>query len=826
MKMKKFQFLCKITKNNLKRNKIHTFLTILSTIFCITLIFSLGNYFYSSIYNSYYSTLYSSGKWLYMYTHLSGNLGEQLAKLAPVENTTIKSTVASKQLSEDYEIELVNYSNFDLCPGYLYQGRYPQNENEVIVSREFIARTNYQINDTINLSLHDIEDNQEKNYTFQITGISQFSGYRKENRSMADYIIRLSSQRTSQYVVYVAPKQMSKNTLDSINKQLGNDLTGAGMNDSVMWNQYIGEPSYNIKIYDITLVFLMIFLIGVMSITIHNQFVVSFKQRKHYYGLMSSMGATKSDMRILAVFEATFYTIVGLVLGLLVGYFATKAIYDMTIDIYLKDNFSSFPSPFLISVPLCLIISLLVICTIYVSSLLALRRTYKESIIDLIKSTMTIKNKNSDFSTILFHKKPIWLLLGFRYPLFDKRKYISVIATLIFTVSFFNISTYYFSVNDQYQKQLDDSDNIKILLKHIDLNNPEYRIEDVIDTLNTYNSENENYLFMNGISMGRLREISFDTMITDKYKESFGTLSEENINITFIGVDEENFKDVTNMDQPLLINKKVKIHGIRDEEIVPIFKEDMLKLQFVNSYIVNDSFHYETTDMDIVVDNELSLEDFHIKGLSDTLLKDDYITACIIIAPYQYLIDMNAHYQHMENNDIYFEYVMHTKQHDKLIDEIRHSKVMEYILDIDNPLQQQNKSFSDYLVEILTLLVFIVCIANLGVVITSNNVERKRDFALFQSLGMNLNEIKKLIYIENICLILIAILISIPIILISEGILYYFKFTILTHFTPTYHIFLMMCLGLVFVCILASEIIFRKMKKSSIILALKENTFY
>src|SRR5699024_5100735 len=111
------------------------------------------------------STLYSSGKWLYMYTHLSGNLGEQLAKLAPVENTTIKSTVASKQLSEDYEIELVNYSNFDLCPGYLYQGRYPQNENEVIVSREFIARTNYQINDTINLSLHDIEDNQEKNYT-------------------------------------------------------------------------------------------------------------------------------------------------------------------------------------------------------------------------------------------------------------------------------------------------------------------------------------------------------------------------------------------------------------------------------------------------------------------------------------------------------------------------------------------------------------------------------------------------------------------------------------------------------------------------------------
>ena len=244
--------------------------------------------------------------------------------------------------------------------------------------------------------------------------------------------------------------------------------------------------------------------------------------------------------------------------------------------------------------------------------------------------------------------------------------------------------------------------------------------------------------------MGRLREISFDTMITDKYKESFGTLSEENINITFIGVNEENFKDVTNMDQPLLINKKVKIHGIRDEEIVPIFKEDMLKLQFVNSYIVNDSFHYETTDMDIVVDNELSLEDFHIKSLSDTLLKDDYITACIIIAPYQYLIDMNAHYQHMENNDIYFEYVMHTKQHDKLIDEIRHSKVMEYILDIDNPLQQQNKSFSDYLVEILTLLVFIVCIANLGVVITSNNVERKRDFALFQSLGMNLNQIKKL----------------------------------------------------------------------------------
>ena len=825
MPMKKNRFLLKITLANLKKNKVHTIFTVISTVLCIILIFALSHYFYTSIYNDYNFAVSSNGSWLYQYTDMSDALETKLSKIVTVKQTTVEGLYGSYQLNDEYMIELLNYSDFELCPQYIYQGRHPQNDQEALVSRQFIEETGHQIGDMLSLTYQDADTQETKNCELEIVGIMQFRGTRTDTGLTIDKIIRLSQEPTSMYTVYVATEQMDEATMNRVEGCLYGDTTGASLNNYVVARQYLGEPVYNIDAFDMTILIVIAFLFFVMFITIYNQFLVTLKHRKHYYGLLLSMGANHKHLKIVTVLESFFYALIGIFIGLIVGYYATKMLYDITTDIYLKTSFNSFPAPFITSPEICIIISLMIIVIMNISTLSALKKIYRENIVDLIKENVQHKKRHSKTQTILLKSKKTWLSLGLRYPRLEKGKYLSVIITMILSISFFNIASYYFNVQDQYKDQKNDSDNIKVILKHYDPNNPDYDYQKVIEKLNQYNPDNRNLVQIDGIDLGELRNFDND-VFTEEYKEAFGVPERENISLSFTGVDETLFKDVTGQDQPIFLNRKIKNNGIRNEEDIPIFKEGVIPIEMINSYIVEDEFFYERQTLNIYAKGMYTFEDFEIRDMNEDYLSDDNHLSIEVLAPYDVLIQYNQQYQHLENNLMNIEYKMYTNQHEELIEMIESDKELsDYILAIDNPLEESSKTFLQYFVEILTIFIFLVCLANLGIVISSNIVERSQDYAVLKSLGIKYQDMKKMIYTENILLSVIALCLSMPIVFGIEGWMFYFKFTDLHRFIPSYQVFLSMTLALIIMSILISEIILRTINKDSIISSVDKSMY-
>ena len=125
--------------------------------------------------------------------------------------------------------------------------------------------------------------------------------------------------------------------------------------------------------------------------------------------------------------------------------------------------------------------------------------------------------------------------------------------------------------------------------------------------------------------------------------------------------------------------------------------------------------------------------------------------------------------------------------------------------------------------KIITYLSFTVCIINLAIIIVFNAYERQNDYAILQSLGIKNHDLKKMIFFENLCLVIIALVISIPMIIFIEGILFYYQYTYLNIFKPSYYTMLFMAVLVVIIALLATLLLYQMIKKKSIIEKIKGN---
>ena len=465
----------------------------------------------------------------------------------------------------------------------------------------------------------------------------------------------------------------------------------------------------------------------------------------------------------------------------------------------------------------------IVIMMIWICAFLALRKINKEPVLDLMKSVYSVPTRKSKRS-LLMNAKHAWLSLGLRYPVLDKRKYISIVLTLIFTISFFNISSYFLSVYDQHDKQMNNQDHISVNFT-VDFNSNNEHLEDFIDKLNQYNPGN-NSLELVSIDMGQLYTIDTHNLSKD-YIQYFGYPQTSNVHVSFCGVEDALFESVTHQKEPVFLNKKVKLFDVRNEKEMEIFNKGYVETSFVNHYHIDDDFYREFVNMKILANGTYSFPQFKINNYDDyESLRNEDILSLNVVAPISYLIDKHNELTHLPDH-MMMSYKMYTDDLNDLAQQIENDQSLTTrILSITNPMSENTKSFSDYMVTILTIFIFIVCVMNLGVVLMSNVFERQKDYALYQSLGMDQHQLKKMIYTENILLVISAILISLPIVVLGEGYIYYYIFVTLQRFIPSYTIFFMMCLVLIVMCIIVSEIIYRKCHRISIIDMMKKDQVY
>lgn len=402
----------KLTIKHLKMNKKRTVVTIIGVILSTALMVGIGLLF--STFREYLidETIGYSGDY-----HTEFSQVEQDKFSLITNNIKVKDYFYSKHIGFAY---LDNSSNeykpyldvLEVSDNYfeelnLIDGRMPKNSNEVVISNhiETNGGVKYNIGDTLELNigerysegdrLADIAPNNnsfipdeyleiEDTKKYEIVGIVERSNYEAYSSPGYRIFTKLSNDNNDKKLdVYVHFKNV-KDTYkvsEDIAKQLG--YKNVGIDDvfyrEVNYNSSLlalyGVSQYNNMLEGVSGI--LIIVLGLVSIgciiVIYNSFAISVMERKKQFGLFSSIGATKKQLRKTVLFEAFIIGIIGIPLGLLGGFLGIATV--IKIMNYLIGSELTFK---LAAYPLFIIIPIIfMIVTILISALYQLEELVK-----------------------------------------------------------------------------------------------------------------------------------------------------------------------------------------------------------------------------------------------------------------------------------------------------------------------------------------------------------------------------------------------------------------------------------------------------------------
>lgn len=357
----------------------------------------------------------------------------------------------------------------------LLDGRYPQNENEILLSSHIFEQgeATYKVGDEITLEYGDrlIEDNDEDEIiedtttlysydeslevkgkkTFKIVGICRRSFYEPYS-SAGFFLFSLAPKKyegeINLYLIYKNPRN-AKKLSETIYKNLGKDLDESYGN-AIDYNEgllalYANSMYDNVNTFLITTLVIVLSIISVAcAIVIYNSFAISVMERKREFGLFSSIGATKKQMAKTVLFEAFVVGSIGIILGIVAAYIGIGTL-ALVLNKILKNELGEF-SFHLTTYPLFFVVPILFITiTIIVSAFIPSLRASKISPIEAIRQNDDIKLKRRKVKTSKIIEKifGIEASIALKNIKRNKRKYRIVLASLFISiVTFIAFSSY------------------------------------------------------------------------------------------------------------------------------------------------------------------------------------------------------------------------------------------------------------------------------------------------------------------------------------------------------------------------------------------------
>lgn len=197
--------------------------------------------------------------------------------------------------------------------------------------------------------------------------------------------------------------------------------------------------NYNHFIYGMCAAIMAIILIGSVSL-IYNAFSISVSERTKQFGLLSSVGATKRQLRKSVYFEALTLSGIGVPLGILCGYFGiavtlhfTGGLVDDLMAGAVEGNISLVAIP---SLPAFLCAGVVAVWTVLISAWLPARRATSLSPITAIRQNQDIQIPKRGLKGKLTPSR-ISQNLARKYNQVNARKYRSTVVSLTISIVLF-----------------------------------------------------------------------------------------------------------------------------------------------------------------------------------------------------------------------------------------------------------------------------------------------------------------------------------------------------------------------------------------------------
>lgn len=705
-------------------------------------------------------------------------------------------------------------------------GRLPENDGELAISTRINEKfkTNYKVGDTITLNVGELKgtlENQNANYydeerikktdgaeqtteneivnvtskTYKIVGIIERPTTTIEPYE-ADWFTVITKMQTINKkaniaVLYSKPNDYVKNT-ENIN-QMVTAKSGTKEND---FNRVNGldktykSYKYKIKINKELLSFqgasldddtlrtiygLGAFIMGIVLVSsvfvIRNGFAISITERLKQYGMLSSIGATKKQIKKSVYFEGFILGIIGIPLGILSGIFAIYILVNV-VNYILKDYVSSGTLlTYGISWPAIVVSIIVSVVTIWLSCKNSAKKASKITPIEAIRSSEDVKLKAKKIKCPKIITKIFKTggEIAYKNLKRSKKKYrttvISIIVSVVIFIAISSFIQYGFKMSNSYYTER----NYNYVVYAYTTASPE-------DTEEFAKEQAENLKMLTDISnLPDAGDVSinkinmFEMKIDDKHKSELTDYGKD-IKGRFYAVDAEN-------------------NPIDDVNIIALSKNEY------ENYLKKIGGDYETyKDGVILIDNNINMDENgkRIQGSMYTWKKGDIVTGKIGDKEYNVKIVARTEerpkgVESMYNSNAFFivseEFInktgyetasLYAQSNDayKLDEEVEQYKNDNNLTNSNLNTFNMEKSVKAENAVVLVISIFLygfigvitlIGITNIFNTITTNMNLRKKEFAMLKSIGMTRKEFNRMIRLESVFYGVKSLIIGIPI---------------------------------------------------------------
>ena len=685
----------------------------------------------------------------------------------------------------------------------LQEGNLPESDNEIVISKRIneTCKVDYKVGDTITLNIN----SQEKNY--KIVGIIERPSTTIEPYDVSWYTVITKmdtiKEKANIAVLYTNVFEYQDVT-ESINHMVRAKTAEEkenGKTFSGMRNEAYTSYKYEIKLNTDLLAyeganlsagfistiygvggFVMAIVLVSSVFVIRNGFAISITERLKQYGMLSSIGATKKQIKKSVYFEGFILGIIGIPLGILSGILAIFILVNL-VNFILKDYISSGTLlVYNISWIAILISALVSIITIWLSCKSSARKASKVTPIEAIRSSQDIKlnAKKMKCPKIITKLFKTGGEIAYKNLKRSRKKYrttvISIIVSVVIFIAISSFIEYGFRMSSAYYTEL--GYNYAVYCRDYDdtVASEEERMQEEHENLQILldisKFENiERFSIPKSTNLELEKNEEYEQQLTDLGKEVKSSIVQHS------QTNEEQEIDVVNV---VSLGKEEyerylkKIGGnYEDYKDGAILLDNSISYDREGKTIQGSIYKWKKGD---IVSGKIDGKDFSVNIVDKTEerpmgMENMYSTNAFLIVSDELMESIGNYYVsglYIQSNAPY-ELDKEIEQYMNL-HEIKEDSL--YIANMEEAVKEENAIvlvISIFLYGFITVIT-LIGITNIFNTITTNMNLRRKEFAMLKSIGMTKKEFNRMIRLESIFYGIKSLIIGIPIgILLSYG---------------------------------------------------------
>ena len=756
------KIITKLSLRYLKENKRKVIVIILNIILSTMLLFTVSLGASTLRGHSVNSSINEYGSHHLIFKNLDSKIYENLINDKKIKDVVVIQN--SNLTFNEVSFNLISFNkNIDKYIS-LESGKYPEHNNEIIISN----KNNYKINDTINeFKIVGIYNNAKESLNFDDYSIITKDNIK--NDFTANYLVTFKSSISLYKEIYRKADEFGlKYTLNSFGDRVYDKV-----DENVWLLQSLGQyPDTKTQIGMYSMLLVILLVISMFSVmTIKNSFEISLSERKKYFGTLRSIGASKKQIFKMVLFETLLLSLISIPIGLLFGYGFTYFLVNIINNMMQEINTIEYN---IIIYPVYMVIAFIfIVTTIIWSAIKPAKKSSKISPIEVIKENKIYYFQKSQ-ENYPFIKRTLGTEGELAYKTIKRngiKSTVIVNSLIVSIILFITLSAFVNFLRGNWSSEIDSNYDITIYTSNVD---NDYQAIDEIKNINEIDEIN--------ISKGIVLNFKKNNMkLTDKAIKHYEKNRYSNIDL--LGIDKEQYNKIQEQiglkeDIPILYNYGTYFENDKYNQ-VKWFKDniDVIEIcsiidDYQNNIIYNKNCYY-------------TFDEFHL--LNEELIGIDRSGPYLIVS-IEWLDEFAENYIKLYENEFKYEdskritigintdkYIEVDRKLNNIFDKYSELELSNgyHNYKLDNYEEYITLSTIELVINIIMTFIIIISLTSIINTINTNLLLRETEFSILRSIGLSKKGLNKMLLFESVFLCIKTIILGIPLATMFVGLLMY-----------------------------------------------------